>query len=112
MIARRTRARREDIKKALKQRFISVGGVRLYYKEVVDKKITAAVVTFGVKRAVDRNKIKRLVREAFWLAIKKDSFVAIRGGVFVLMANLSLIKTPFIEIQKQIKELLDRVDSK
>lgn len=111
MVARRIHARREDVKKALKQRFVASSGVRFYYLESANRKNSARIITSGIKGAVDRNRIKRLFREALWYVIKNDATNTLKG-ISVVMVNSELKMATLKQIKVILEGLVKRIYSK
>lgn len=94
-MAHRPRAKHEEVKMVIEGRFVSVGGIRVYYKEMPDKVNRAAVIASHVKGAAKRNKIKRLLREALWFMIGNSKQFK---GVVVAKGDTSLLKIPLSSV--------------
>lgn len=71
-----------------------------------DLKIAVVVGKKVSKRAVDRNKIKRRIREVLRLLIKQDVFRL--GNMIVVMAKPDALGATYQDIEKSVQQVLQR----
>ncbi|EDO9795288.1 ribonuclease P protein component [Campylobacter fetus] len=66
----------------------------------------AAVASKKVGKAVVRNRIKRVLRSAFF-----NFSSELKDGIYILIAKAGLEKMPFDKVEKNLKWALKKVDS-